>query len=210
MSTLVIAPQSNINNVIDWVSSANGRSLKVLNGYVTVREVLALIASGQFRILHFATHGCPTALSMSDGDIPDHLLEDAIRAGGRVELVILSACSSIAIGAQLYMAGVPRVLSWRTEVDDKVAGEWARTFYASLGMSNDIWDAQVTAGEAVRRLGHEPPIFLNGRLAKLETQVKVLEQSAQVGGVPKWLAAVLAGYGVVLLLLFGMLAQVHG
>lgn len=208
MSTLVVAPKSNLDNVADWVSSANGRTLRVLNGFVTVREVLAQIASGQYRIIHFATHGCPAALEMSDGAIPDHLLEDALRAAGRVDLVILGACSSIAIGAQLYMAGVQRVLSWRSEVTDKAAAEWARAFYASLGISGDIWDAQVTAGEAVRRLGYEPPIFLNGRLSKLESQVKALQRTSEVGGVPRWLAAVLIAYGALMLLLIGLLVQV--
>lgn len=204
MSTLVVAPASNINNLADWVASANGRQLTVLNGMVSVREVLAAIASGRYRIIHFATHGCETALTVSDGEIPDHLLEDALRHAGHVELVIIGACSSIPVGARLYMAGVPRVLSWRTEVDDRAAVEWAKTFYSSLGMSGDIWDAQVTAGEAVRRLGYEPPIFLNGRMAKLEAELSEMRRT-RVAGVPRWLLAVLALYGLTMLGLLAVL-----
>lgn len=208
MSTLIIAPRSNINNLADWVASANGRTLTVLNGMVTVREVLAEIASGRYRIIHFATHGCTTALEVSDGVIPDHSLEDALRvAAGKIDLVILGACNSIAIGAMLYRSGVPRVLSWRTEVDDRIAGVWANAFYRSLQMSNDIWDATVTASEAVRREGAEPPIYLNGRLVKLEEQIQVLEKHNQIGGVPGWLVGVLAGYGLIMLAMMGLMLR---
>jgi hypothetical protein len=200
VSTLVVAPNTAaLNNLADWVASAQGRPLTVLNGTVTVREVLAAIATGRHRIVHFATHGCATALEVSDGAIPDQLLEDAFRASGTVELVVLGACNSVGIGAALYMAGVPRVLSWRSEVNDVVAGEWARAFYTSLRLSNDIWDATQTAGEAVRRLGKEPPIYLNGRLAVLEAEVKQLRRRATIGGAPAWLLVVLALYAAALL-----------
>lgn len=208
MSTLIIAPRSNINNMADWVASANGRTLTVLNGLVTVREVLAHIASGKYRIIHFATHGCTTALEVSDGIIPDHSLEDALRvAAGKVDLVILGACNSVAIGAMLYRGGVPRVLSWRVEVSDRIAGLWATTFYRSLQMSNDIWDATVTAAEAVRNEGAEPPIYLNGRLVKLESQINELQAKNQVGGVPRWVVGLFVAYGAMLAAIVGLLLR---
>lgn len=207
MSTLIIAPKTNINNVADWVASANGRTLTVLNDMVTVREVLHEIASGRYRIIHFATHGCTTALQMSDGIIPDHSLEDALRvAAGKVDLVILGACNSIPIGAMLYRSGVPRVLSWRSEVSDRIAGLWATSFYRSLQMSGDIWDASQTASEAVRREGEEPPIYLNGRLVKLEQQINDM-QGRRMGGVPRWVVATLAAYGALLAAIFGLLLR---
>lgn len=216
MSTLVIAPASNLNNVADWVSSANGRQLTVLNGTVTVREVLAAIASGKYRIIHFASHSdkvgrdCTSAIVMSDGEITDHQLVDAIRAANRkIELVILGVCSSIYIGNALYAAGVPRVLAWTYSVPDAAAVEWARTFYSSLSMSNDVWEAKTTAEEAVKRLGFDPPIFLNGRIPALEAKVEKLEKAAEVGGVPRWLVAVLIANWIVLLFMFFLLLELH-
>jgi hypothetical protein len=209
MRILAVAPAANIKNVEDWVSAANGNRITVLNRFVSVREVLGQIASGDYQIIHFATHGCTTALAMSDGDIPMHLLQDALRAAGNVELVILGACDSIAIGAELYKAGVPRVLSWRVEVEDAIAATWARTFYSALHMSHDIWGATQTAGETIENLNAEPPIYLNGRLVTLEAEVRRLTAARQrgIGGVPAWLFGVLGMYGVVLAALLVLLAQ---
>lgn len=203
MNILVVAPASNIQNVEDWVSAANGNRITVLNRYVSTREVLRAIASGSYQVVHFATHGCTTALQMSDGDIDMHLLQEALRAAGGIDLVILGACDSIVIGAELYKAGVPRVLSWRVQVDDAIASAWARTFYAALAMNHDIWTATQTAAETIEHLDAEPPIYLNGRLVMLEAEVRKLTatRQRQIGGVPAWLFGVLAIYGMALLTL---------
>lgn len=208
MRVLVVAPKSDLDNQSDWIGRIQGHNLTVLNNTVTVRETLACIASGQYQVIHFAGHGECTALQMSDGLIPDHLLEDALRAAGKVELVILSACESIHLGARLYMAGVPRVLSWRVDVIDEAAIEWSRVFYSALQLSGDIWDAQLSASEAVRRLNFEPPIFLNGRMSKLEAEVKQLrrERERGVSGLPAWTFALLVTYGVALVGILVMLA----
>lgn len=208
MRVLVVAPtQADINTQADWIGTIQGHELTVLNRFVTVREVLGHIAGGAYQVIHFATHGCTTALTMSDGEIPNHLLEDALRAAGRIELVVLGACESIHLGAHLYMAGVPRVLSWRVRVDDRAAIEWSRVFYQALGLSGDIWEAQQSASEAVRRLSFEPPIFLNGRMSKLEAEVTNLRKRNQAGGLPRWAFGVLVAYGV---LLAGILAMLAG
>lgn len=205
MRVLVVAPKSNIDNMADWVASARGHELTVLNGTVSTREVLASIASGQYQVVHLATHGCPTALAMSDGEISEHLLEDAFRAAGNVELVILGACASVSLGARLYMACVPRVVSWRVDVDDRIAGEWARAFYASLNLSRDIWDATQTAAERVRQLGVEPPIYLNGRMSVLEAEVQAMRHNTRFGGAPAWLAI---GFAVQFLFTLALLLEV--
>jgi hypothetical protein len=213
MRVLVVAPGSNIDNMADWVASARGHELTVLNGTVTTREALSAIASGRFQIVHFATHGCPTALEMSDGVIPEHMLADAFRAAGSVELAILGACESITLGARLYMACVSKVVSWRVAVDDRVAGVWANAFYSSLQLQPEIFNASQTASEAVRRLGAEPPIYLNGRLSVLEAelvtlrdQTQALQSSVQphlasVAGAPRWLVLWFAAQALVTLAL---------
>lgn len=202
MRVLVVAPQSNIDNMADWVASARGHELTVLNGTVSTREVLGCVASGTYQIVHFATHGCPSALEMSDGQISEHLLEDAFRAAGNAELVVLGACASVGLGAELYMAGVPRVVSWRVDVDDKLAGEWARTFYSSLNLNHDIWDATQAAAERVRQLGAEPPIYLNGRMSVLEAEVRAMRHKTRFGGAPAWLVGAFAVQFMLTLTLF--------
>lgn len=202
MDILIIAPSLGIENVNDWVASASGNKITVLNGTVTIREALSHIASGKYQIVHFATHGCVSALTMSDGAIDIHLIEDAFRAAGNVECVILSACASVAIGAAIYRGGVPRVLAWRADVEDKIAGIWAKTFYASIQMGRSIWDAARTAAEVIENLGAEPPIFLNGRLSQMQAELQELRSRGK--SLPKWLLHLLMAYGVmqvVLLLL---------
>lgn len=189
------------------MSAMNGNQVTVLDGLVTVRETLQMISSGGYQVVHFAGHGCEDAIEVSDGVIPKHLLEDAFRAAGTVELVILGACRSIGVGALLYMAGVPRVLSWRADVKDEVAGVWARAFYSSLKLSGDIWDATFAASEAVRRMGEEPPIYLNGRMALLETEVKRLQKRTKFGGMSSWLAGVLMLYGMLIMVILTVLLR---
>ena len=198
MRILVVASQSKLQTVEDWMSSMNGNQVTVLDGLVTGREVLQSIASGGYQVVHFAGHGCEDAIEVSDGVIPKHLLEDAFRAARTVELVILGACRSIGVGALLYMAGVPRVLSWRADVDDQIAGTWARAFYSSLRLTGDIWDATQTASAAVLRIGAEPPIYLNGRMALLETEVKRLQKRTKFGGMSTWLVGTLTVYGILI------------
>lgn len=211
MNVLLVAPGMALRNAEDWVAAAQGLRLTILNGTVSVRETLERIASGCFEVVHFATHGDCNALQMSDGVIPGPMLEDALSAAGHVELVILGACKSVLIGAAIYRAGVPRVLSWRDTVDDVVAAAWAQAFYTSLHMNGGvgrIWDASQTAAEVIVAMGKEPPIYLNGRLATLEAEVRRLQhqQRNQVAGVPVWLAVVLAGQGAVILGLLAHLA----
>lgn len=195
MRVLVVAPKSDINNVADWVASARGHQLTVLNGTVSTREVIGAVASGKHQVVHFANHnwqptdGCRGALVMSDGVIPEDLLEDAFRAAGNVELAIIGACASVSLGARLYMAGVPRTISWRVDVNDQIAGEWAKTFYESLGLNGDIFDATQTAAERVRQLGVDAPIYLNGRMSVLEAEVSAMRRNTRFGGAPAWLVA---------------------
>lgn len=196
MRVLVIAPDAQLQNVEDWVASASGNWLTVLNHTVSVREALSAIASGNYQIVHFATHGSETVLAVSDGVIPGHLLENALRAAGCIELVVLGACKSVQIGASLYKAGVPRVLSWRDLVADRAATEWARAFYQSLRMTENIWEATETAADAVRAIGQEPPIYLNGRLTVLEAEVQKLKKVQVIGGVPAWVVVALVLNGI--------------
>lgn len=209
MRVLVVAPRSNIDNMADWVASARGHELTVLNGTVSTREALSCIASGQHQVVHFANHsiqrGTGRALCLSeDEEISEHLLEDAFRAAGNVELVILGACASVSLGARLYMACVPRVISWRVDVDDRIAGEWARVFYSSLSLNHDIWDATQTAAERVRALGEEPPIYLNGRMSVLEAEVQAMRHTTRLGGAPVWLVA---GFALQCLLTLALLLE---
>ena len=77
-------------------------------------------------------------------------------------------------------------------------------------MSRDIWDATQTASAAVERLDEEPPIYLNGRLALIEAEVRKMTEAKerQVANVPRWLLVVLAGYGAALLALLLLLMKI--
>jgi hypothetical protein len=206
LRVLVIAPDQRLDNVEDWIAAAQGLPLTILNRTVTVREVLDHIASGRYQIVHFATHGGTDTLLMSDGPLPAAMLEEAVRAAGHLELVVLGACKSVTIGAALYLGGVPRVLAWRDEVVDAIAGLWARSFYTALRMNGgteSIWNASVVAAEVVRAAGAEPPIYLDGRMVVLEGEIQRLQQVQRTWrtSLPWWIVAALAVQCVLLIVL---------
>lgn len=174
---LIVAPDSDLNTVADLLAAAQGFRVNVLKGFVTGREALKEIASGRYQIVHFAGHGAVDGLRASDGPLDDEYLEMALRSSA-VELVVLNTCSSVAIAAKLYRAGVvPRAISWRVEVTDPDATAWAAAFYAALALGADYWEAYLSSVEVMqtRSPGFEPPVYLNGRIALLEQQVMAIQ-----------------------------------
>lgn len=181
-SILIVAPKSSLENLGDLLAAARGFQVTVLNGLVNSREVLREIASGDYQIVHFAGEGSSNALLMSDGPLEEDRLRRAFSSNKHIEAVIFNACSSIATAAELYREGaVPRVISWRVDVLDRIAIEWATLFYETLAASGDYWSAHATAAEVmqIRHSGFEAPIYLNGRIVLIEQQVNYLRE--QVG-----------------------------
>lgn len=190
---LIIVPESELNTVADLMAASAGFRINVLRGYVTGREALREIGSGDYQIVHFGGHGGEESLLVSDGPIDDEYLEMALRSAG-VELVVLNSCASVSMAAKLYRDGVaPRVIGWPQEdVGDVMASAWATAFYSSLALGAEYWEAYLSSVEVMRgrEVGFRAPVFLNGRIVLLEERVKdIQERLAALDGqavVPYW------------------------
>jgi hypothetical protein len=203
---LVIAPESDLNTVADIVAAANGFRVNVLRGYVTGRETLKEIGSGQYDVVYFGGHAHDEdSLRVSDGPLDEEYLKMALRnaSSGRLELVILNSCGSVAMAASLYRAGVaPRVIGWAQDVSDETAGRWAQAFFTSAAMGVDYWEAYMGSTEVMRALdaGFTPPILLNGRITLLEVRVAAIQaQLAERDGMlmaPRWVLGLLLAIGL--------------
>lgn len=189
MKVLIVAPAMGLAELGDVLAAVEGNHASLLHGTVTVREVLNRIANGRYDIVHFATHGDRHVLAMSDGLLGEDMLVQAIRAGGGLPLVVLNACASVHCGAELYRGGVGQVICWRAEVGDDVAGWWAAIFYRALRLSGDVWESYRVSVETLQkeRPGQEMPIWLNGRLAKLELELREFRDEFEDALVlPRW------------------------
>ncbi len=209
MLVLVIAPGAQGLDVArDLRAAAQGVAVTALEGTVSRREALAEIASGRYAVLHLAGHGDRSGFAVTDGRISGHVLRQAVAAGG-VSLLILNFCVSIPLAAAIHGQGVAKVISWRDEVPDEQAAAWAGWFYRSLALADgDVWEAYRVSVEAFEDAypGSEVPIWLNGRLAKMQEEIRVLQVGQADRGHERritiaWLALV-----AVLLVIDGLLS----
>lgn len=194
MRILVVAPEVGLNVVQDILAAARGNEMVLLHGTVPVREVVSTIRGGGYDVIHFATHGRPHALAMSDTEMESELLVDALERGG-VGCVVFNACHSIDLAVAVYSAGVSKVIGWAGKTPDAMAIRFAQAFYQHLDLSGgDVNRSFESARETVERefAGEQPPLLLNGRLSRLEAEVRAL--SAQRGPAPlppAWVLALL-------------------
>lgn len=178
-SILIVAPQSKLDNMGDLLAAAHGFRVNVLSGYVNGREVLKEISEGDYQVIHFAGDSVKNALAMSDGTLEEERLRRAFTSSGTVEAVIFNTCGGIATAAMLYREGaVPRAIAWRVEVGDAIAIEWATLFYEALAAGAEYGAASDETAKTMeaRHPGFEAPIYLNGRLVLIESQVAQLRR----------------------------------
>ena len=64
---LLICPDMGFDTHDEIVSASSGFAPNILSGTVTRQRALSEIASGQYDIVHFATHGKEHVLTMTDG-----------------------------------------------------------------------------------------------------------------------------------------------
>lgn len=205
-SVLVMAPASNLKTTADIVAAANGMRVHVLDGLVSGREMLREIGAGGYEVVYFGGHGDDDGLEASDGRLDEEFLRQALRnaSAGRLQIVVLNACNSISVAASLYRAGVaPRVIGWPGDASDGAAAAWAKSFFRSLAMGADYWEAYASSVDVLRAEfpQQRPPELLNGRVSLLEQQVAEIRRQLDGSLVaPKWMLAP----GVVIFLLVSL------
>ncbi len=115
--------------------------------------------AGQFRLLHFATHGMLTAdatasyLQLADDRLTVHEILGIENLHGKTDLVVLSACDSavehgrlagdpLSIAEAFWTAGVPALVASLWGVDDEATAELMVEFYGHLARGRgDVLDA---------------------------------------------------------------------
>ena len=178
MHLLIVAPNSNLDNLAEIVAAMGGYT-DALTGVVTFREILAAIADGDYEGIHFAGHGSENVLQFSDGYLSAGLVADAVRRAGGVNLVLFNACRSMGIALGAYEAGAHYAIGWQNDVPNAVAVTFATAFWTSYKLNGSVRSAFYTGREGVI-VGHpgaKLPYLLNGRTVEQSLQISSLTES---------------------------------
>ena len=185
MRILIVAPDSNLNNLAELIEAVGENIATPLRETVTGRELLQRLRSEQYDVVHFAGHGETMELGLSDGPLSIELLSSAIQEGTHPRLMFFNACASLPAAANLHGYGVGYTIGWRQDgVPDKAASSFAVAFYNTLRLNGgNIRRAFDSAIDMLRR--HYPdceePIVINGRMAALLEEVVQLRESVRTG-----------------------------
>jgi hypothetical protein len=196
---LIICPDVGLDVQEEIINAASGFAPKILAGVVTRQSALEEIASGQYDIVHFITHGKEHVLQVTDGIIEEDMLEHAVCTANNVKVLFLNTCRSAHTATSVYNnTNVAFSIGWPGNVENRVALTWARLFFEALRMApDDIKRAVRTANEAVVKSYHinpdQLPLALNGRTRHLVEENERLRQELACRGmmrIPIWMIAV--------------------
>jgi hypothetical protein len=190
MRLLVVAPGSNLQVNVEIIAAAANARTTTLNGHVPKRELLGHIESGDYDGIHFAAHGTPYSVQMSDETVYDSELQSAFdiaaRKGKPVRIVLLNTCRSLPLAIRFHSMGTssPRyVIGWRDDVEDEVAGEFAKAFWSKAYPDCDVHQTFDLAIDEIRHRfpAHELPNLINGMrtvIQDLIEQVQLLRRAS--------------------------------
>jgi hypothetical protein len=176
MRLLIIAPFSDLETHSEVMDAVGPSNTEILHGSISVKQVLEVIATGEFEALHFAGHGERQSLTFTDGNLDSALLADAIRRHGNVTLCLLNSCQSVGVALACYSAGSVYAIGWQDDVGDSVANTFAFAFWSSYKMNGNIVDAYKTGRESViwGHAGSQTPALLNGRTREAMNTIESL------------------------------------
>lgn len=178
MRILIVAPNSDLQNLAELIAAAGESQPTILHQTVTNRELLNTLRGGQYQIVHFAGHGERMELELNDGPLSVDMLSSAIQEGTQPMLMFFNSCASLPAAAHMHSYGVGYVIGWRQEdLSDDPAGSFAVTFYNTLRLNGfDVHRAFATATEGMHRHypGYEEPVLINGRMAVLLKEMDAL------------------------------------
>lgn len=200
MRILLIAPESDLGTLAELIAAAGENQPTILHGWVGHREVLAALRRDVYDIIHFAGHGTTMRLELSDGPLAVEMFISAMEK--RPQLIFLNSCRSLAAAAQMHRHGANYVIGWRDEVNDKIAGEFAVSFYNTLKLNNNPLATFGTARSILVEFypEQELPVLLNGRMLTMEQEIEALrrkiEENKQIGINLFWRIAILLAGGI--------------
>ncbi len=137
--------EAEMQAVLDAVSGIAGdpwAQMQILE-VASVQQVIEALRADAYHVLHLSAHGSGEAIELEDedgGPVPvdaTKLIEALRHAGKPVPLIMLSACSGGASGAEamadgLIRRGADRVIAMQAPVTDRYATALAASFYREL------------------------------------------------------------------------------
>lgn len=141
MNVLLIAPDHGLDLINEEVRAVSAILRPViLNGYVTIKDVIEHIKGQDWDLIWFATHGNEQGISLSDGHIKTPDLIAIIRESG-AKTVFINTCSSIYIGLELHYELGIIVVATESDINDQTAYQTGILFARALVETNDPIEA---------------------------------------------------------------------
>lgn len=137
--------EAEMQAVLDAVTDIAGdpRAQVQILEVASVQQIVTALRADAYHVLHLSAHGSPDSIELEDEDgkpvpVGATQLIEALRDAGRlVPLILLSACSGEASGAEAMAAGLirrgaDRVIAMQAPVSDRYATALAASFYREL------------------------------------------------------------------------------
>lgn len=131
MKVLFVAPDGDLHVGAELARVASGNQVTVLDGLVDSQK-LELALHEQYDVIHFAQHGNRGILQMSDGVLGAADLVSMLGWQTSVQLVVVNACNSVAIGIVIHNALHVPVVAHDAPISDGAALTFAEAFYRAL------------------------------------------------------------------------------
>lgn len=130
MRILVISPDVNgIDSIVEVRRLQMWHDISILNGTVTIEDVYRACQEKAFDVLHFASHGGPDGVMLSNGVLLT--TEDIAQALRLRETkgLFLSACQTGRVGSYAVSHGAQWAISSEVDLPDETAWKLAAAFY---------------------------------------------------------------------------------
>eukprot|EP01047_Picozoa_sp_COSAG01_P036731 COSAG01_NODE_2880_length_6917_cov_3.067908_3_plen_1045_part_00 len=131
-----------VDLVTELVKKHGGNCEVIESSEKTLKEALMMPRSKPFTVLHYCGHGKPEGLSSERGRLSQRIegvaatvsayLQGLSQKSPKLECVILNACDTIQQGLVMRRCGVPVVVGYQGEVEDRLATAFAKEFFNSL------------------------------------------------------------------------------
>ena len=151
MRILFIAPTSNLRTSDEILRSMQGQTVSICDGDVDRAKAERFLKEEQDYI-HFAGHGDPSILEWSDGAITVDELLGMLAYQKHLRGVVITACNSARVGAEIHNALHVPVVMCQAEISDPAALRFSEAFYRALRAAQSIHQAVEVSRAALAKM----------------------------------------------------------
>jgi hypothetical protein len=178
MKILLIAPENHDLRTLPEISSITiSHNVRLLIERVTARMLFDLCASERYDVLHFAGHGGPDGILLSDNVLltADEIATLSRMSGARV--IFFNACSTGRLAAYSIRHGAAFVFFAVVDLEDDKAWSKPTAFYRN---ATDTSDASLLAALAVADAGDSDYGYMVAPSLIIRYIDKIAEMQAQI------------------------------